>query len=378
MSRLSGRMRIMTRALPRLTLKPLRRKPQVVRRVLIAHHLLLGDTLLLTPLIAKLRAQHPDAQIVLTCPKPIVPLYAGKPFGIDVIPFDPRDQRSVRAVLRSGPYDLGIVAGDNRHAWLALAAGCRWIVGHAHDLPAWKNWPLNQAVPYPDHPGAWADIAAGLIDGPAPRAYRTEDWPAPAPAALAEDDARILQQPYVVLHPGASTDVKRWPDERWRALAAYVETLGLRPVWSGGPSETGLIDAIDPAGRYASFAGRIDLRQVWHMFAGARAIVCPDTGVAHLGRLTGVPTIALFGPGNALIHGAGNYWRDAPFTPVTIAEMPCRDQPDIFRRYVAWARRCDRNTSTCVAWRGDHADCMGFISLEAVCKSLRAALPGVQ
>jgi ADP-heptose:LPS heptosyltransferase len=150
MSRLSGRVRIFARALPRLALKPLRRKPQVLKRILIAHHLLLGDTLLLTPLVAKLRAQHPGAQIVLTCPKPIVPLYAGRPFGIEVIPFDPRDFRSVNAVLRSGPYDLGIVAGDNRHAWLALAAGCRWIVGHAADTPAWKNAPLDEAVPYPD------------------------------------------------------------------------------------------------------------------------------------------------------------------------------------------------------------------------------------
>src|ERR1700710_1276591 len=106
MSRLSGRVRIFARALPRLASKPLRRKPQVLKRILIAHHLLLGDTLLLTPLVAKLRAQYPDAQIVLTCPKPIVPLYAGKPFGIDVIPFDPRDVRSVTAVLRSW---LGII-----------------------------------------------------------------------------------------------------------------------------------------------------------------------------------------------------------------------------------------------------------------------------
>jgi len=100
MSRLSGRVRIFARALPRLALKPLRRKPQVLKRILIAHHLLLGDTLLLTPLVAKLRTQYPDAQIVLTCPKPIVPLYAGRPFGLDVIAFDPRDFLSVNAVLR--------------------------------------------------------------------------------------------------------------------------------------------------------------------------------------------------------------------------------------------------------------------------------------
>ena len=125
---------------------------------------MLGDTLLLTPLLAKLRAQYPQAQIDLACPKAIVPLYAGRPFGVNALPFDPRDLASVKAVLDSGPYDLGFVLGDNRHSWLALGAGCRWIVAHAGDVPAWKNWPVNQSVPYPDTPAAWADLATELVE----------------------------------------------------------------------------------------------------------------------------------------------------------------------------------------------------------------------
>jgi ADP-heptose:LPS heptosyltransferase len=376
MSRLSGRIRVLSRAFPRLALKPLRRPPAQVRRVLIAHNLLLGDTLLLTPLIAKLRAQYPDAHIALTCPKPIVPLYAGHPFGVEALPFDPRDLSTVLGVLRSGPYDLGIVAGDNRHSWLALAANCRWIVAHGDDVPAWKNWPVNEAVPYPAAPAAWADLATELVAGPPPRPYRPADWPAPSHAAL--PDAARLERPYVVLHPGASTTVKRWPDARWRELAQYVSTHGYTPVWSGGPGEDKLIRTIDPDPSHPNLAGKLGLGELWHLFAGARAVVCPDTGVAHLARLVGVPAVALFGPGNASIHGAGEYWRDVPFTPVTIADMPCRDEPYIFRRKVDWVRRCDRNDTTCVAWRGDHADCMGRLSVAAVSDALHNVLVEVQ
>ncbi|WP_390886085.1 glycosyltransferase family 9 protein, partial [Burkholderia thailandensis] len=207
MSRLHGRIHIFSRALPRLALKPLRRRPAHPRRILIAHHLLLGDTLLLTPLVAKLREQYPDAQIVLACPKAIAPLYASKPFGVEAFAFDPRDGASVKRLLVSGPYDLGIVAGDNRHSWLALGAGCRWIVAHAGDAPAWKNWPVDEPVPYPDAPAAWADFAAALVEGPAPRLYRSSDWP--APQARAPLPAALRDRPYVVLHPGASTAVKR-------------------------------------------------------------------------------------------------------------------------------------------------------------------------
>ncbi|MEW6345180.1 MAG: glycosyltransferase family 9 protein [Paraburkholderia sp.] len=376
MSRLSGRIRIFARAIPRLMLKPLRRPPASVQRILLAHHLLLGDTLLLTPLLAKLRAQYPLAQIVLACPKAIMPLYAGRPFGVTALPFDPRDLGSVRGVLDSGPYDLGLVLGDNRHSWLALGAGCRWIVAHAGDVPAWKNWPVNRRVPYPAAPAAWADLATELIEGAPPCAYRPADWPAPAHAAL--PDAHLLTQPYVVLHPGASTEVKRWPDARWRELAQRVEALGYIPVWSGGPGEADLIRTIDPDPHHPNLAGRVGLGELWHLFAGARAVVCPDTGVAHLGRLIGVPTVALFGPGNAQIHGAGRYWSEVPFAPVTIADMPCRDQPFIFRREVAWVRRCDRNSTSCVAWKGDHADCMGRISVESVFNALQNVLVEVQ
>ncbi|WP_144159131.1 glycosyltransferase family 9 protein [Paraburkholderia sp. BCC1885] len=372
MSRLSGRIRIFARAVPRLVLKPWRRRPSSVRRILLAHHLLLGDTLLLTPLLAKLRSQYPQARIDLVCPKAIVPLYAGQPFGVNALPFDPRDLTTVKTVLGSGPYDLGFVLGDNRHSWLALGAGCRWIVAHAGDVPAWKNWPVDQSVPYPETPAAWADIAAELVDGPPPPAYRPADWPAPAHAVL--PDADRLTQPYVVLHPGASTEVKRWPDARWSELAQRVEALGYMPVWSGGPTESDLIRAIDPDSRRPNLAGRLGLGELWHLFAGAKAVVCPDTGVAHLGRLIGVPTVALFGPGNAQIHGAGRYWSEVPFVPVTIAQMPCRDQPFIFRREVSWVRRCDRSWKTCVAWKGDHADCMGRISVESVYNALQNVL----
>jgi ADP-heptose:LPS heptosyltransferase len=372
MSRLPGRIRIFARAVPRLMAKPWRRRPASVQRILLAHHLLLGDTLLLTPLIAKLRDQYPHAQIVLACPKAIVPLYEGRPFGVTVVPFDPRDVATVKGVFAAGPFDLGFVLGDNRHSWLALAADCRWIIAHGDDVPAWKNWPVDQSEPYPDKPAAWADLTTELVDGAPPRAFRPADWPAPRHAEL--PDAHLLTQPYVVLHPGASTQVKRWPDARWRELAQRVEALGYLPVWSGGPGEAELIRTIDPDPHHPNLAGRVGLGELWHLFAGARAVVCPDTGVAHLGRLIGVPTVALFGPGNAQIHGAGRYWSEVPFVPVTIADMPCRDQPMIFRREVAWVRRCDRNATTCVAWKGDHADCMGRLSVDAVYDVLQNAL----
>ena len=97
-----------------------------------------------------------------------------------------------------------------------------------------------------------------------------------------------------------------------------------------------------PSRMWPRHEGTLSLPQLWHLLAGAALVVCPDTGIAHLARLTGVPTVALFGPGSALLSGAGAFWRDSPFTAVTIADFPCRDQRITMKRDVAWIRRCER------------------------------------
>ncbi len=60
-----------------------------VRRILIAHNLLLGDTLMLTQLLAKLRKNHPQAQVTLLAAPSAVPLYAEHPYGVRALAFKP-------------------------------------------------------------------------------------------------------------------------------------------------------------------------------------------------------------------------------------------------------------------------------------------------
>lgn len=343
-----------------------RSAPAKPRRILIAHHLLLGDTVMLTPLIAKCRERWPDAAIVLTCPIAYAGLYSGRPYGARAIPYDPRDVATLRALLAEGPFDLALVPADNRLSWLARAAGARWIVAFSGDSPAYKDWPVDELRAYPDRPQAWGDLVASLVDGPAPAPYRTADWPAPEqstgrpdrmsadPSGLPGDSGRPAHAappgaasappvgPYAVLHVGASTPLKQWPAERWRRLGQRLQEQGLTVVLSAGPGEAELAAAVDPDRKFVRPAGPLSLAALWQWLARARIVVCPDTGIAHLARLAGVPTVALFGPGSALLSGGGEFWRDSPFTALTIPDFPCRDQKITMKREVAWIRRCER------------------------------------
>jgi ADP-heptose:LPS heptosyltransferase len=360
-TRLATRALVLASAIARLALSAGHRGvPSAPRSILIAHHLLLGDTLMLTPLVAKLRARHPEARIVLAVPPAFLPLYATRPYAVEAMAFSPRSPASARAILGAGGFDLAFVPGDNRHSWLAAAAGARHIVAFAGDSPAWKNWPVDDLIPYPDAPAAWGDMVAGLAAGAESAPYSAPDWPAPPCAPWRKPPGR-----YAVLHVGASTPLKLWSPERWLALAAALAARGIEPLWSAGAGEAALVAACDPTRRFRSTAGELDLAQLWHLLAGAVALVAPDTGIAHLGRLTLTPTVTLFGPGSAVICGAGRFWRNAPYRAVTIDPWECRDQRVLFRREIAWVRRCGRSPAECASPR-----CMQAIALDPVMAAL--------
>lgn len=135
-----------------------RRRPDHPRRILIAHHLLLGDTLMLTPLLAKLRARYPQAEIVFTADKAIAPLYEKWPYGVTVWPFDPRDRSTLPPMFANSGFDLAVIAADNRHSWLALALDARWIVAHTGDRQLTKAGRSTSCFPIPRSPppgGIW-------------------------------------------------------------------------------------------------------------------------------------------------------------------------------------------------------------------------------
>lgn len=363
-SRLPMRLKIFALLAARLPFGFSRRKPPQPRHILVLHHLLLGDALMITPLLAKLRERFPEANIRLALPRALVALYHHRPYGVEAMAFDPRDVATLNALRALPRQDWVLLPADNRYSWLARAIGGRWIVGFEKDRPAYKNCFVDEPRPYSPQPTAWGDTSAELLDGPRPQRFATAQWPAPP--------LRPFPRPagaYAVLHVGASTPLKLWPGERWRELAEWLAVQGITPVWSAGPGEEAWVAAADPERRFPSLAGQLDLPQLWHLLAHARLLVCPDTGIAHLGRIAGTPTVCLFGPGSALVCGAGEFWGAAPYRPVTVEPFPCRDQNLQFFRAVAWMRRCERMPPEC-----REAKCMNAIGIDRVIAAAREML----
>jgi len=355
-------------ALGSLRRRTLRARPPHPAKILVLHELLLGDTLMLAPLLAALRQRYPAAEIFVTAQPGYATLFSGKPYGVRVLPYSERNPRALTMLDAARGCDIAILPGENRQAIVARALGAKWIVAFAAGRPAWKNRAADELIAFPAEPATLGDMFASLAGHAAPLRYTASDWPAPTYAPFDTPSSAA----YVVLHVGAGSPLRLWTEQSWRSLADALAARGLQVIWSAGPQEAGLVRSIDPHGRFRSYAGNLDLAQLWHLLTGAAAAVTLDTGIAHLAKLIRTPTVALFGPGSAVLFGKGRFWRDNCFRAVTSADVPCRDQRHLFRRELEWVRRCNRTLVHC-----PRARCMEAITPEQVLASLALVMaPG--
>jgi ADP-heptose:LPS heptosyltransferase len=313
-----------------------------VRSILVIHQLFLGDAIMLTPLLARLRGQYPAAKIVVAMPWSQVPIYSGLPFGVQAFPFDAKGRGSIDNLLRlaqaQNGFDLAIVPGENRYAWHAAACDARWIVGFSGG-DAYKTWPLDEQRGWPDAPMSLPNIFASLAPASGARAPATLDaWPAP-PAGLGEAATAALEgvERYAVLHVGASNPKKFWAADNWAKLAQKITSSGLKVVWSAGKNETHLLENCGLDATHINLAGKLDLGQMWHLLNNAAFLVAPDTGIAHLARLTQTPAITLFGAGPTILYAETALLSGInQFHPLVLAELPERYQTSLFKRPLNW------------------------------------------
>jgi ADP-heptose:LPS heptosyltransferase len=121
----------------------------------------------------------------------------------------------------------------------------------------------------------------------------------------------------VVLNPGAGRPEKRWPVERFRALATALTGAGrayVVVVW--GPGEETAARAIASAGGpHVLLAPPTDLLALIALLRRAGVVVAADTGPLHLAAALGTPCVGLYGPTRAERngpYGAGHRTLQAP------------------------------------------------------------------
>jgi len=103
---------------------------------------------------------------------------------------------------------------------------------------------------------------------------------------------------FIVLNPGAAWPNKRWPRERFGALAAALrDRTGLRSLVTWGPSERELANAVVSASAgAASLAPATSVSDLAVLMREAALVVAGDTGPLHIAAAMGTPLVGLYGP----------------------------------------------------------------------------------
>ncbi len=101
----------------------------------------------------------------------------------------------------------------------------------------------------------------------------------------------------IVLHPGSGSVKKCWPISNFIALAAILRSKGKRPVFVLGPAEHALAAVLEKQNENQGNIHRMDsLIQLTSMLKTAGGFVGNDSGVSHLAAFLGLPTVVVFGP----------------------------------------------------------------------------------
>lgn len=101
----------------------------------------------------------------------------------------------------------------------------------------------------------------------------------------------------VVVHPGAASAARRWPERRWREVVRVLVDRGHEVVVTGARTE-GAVCAGVIAGtqQTRNLAGKLSVPALAELVASASLLLAGDTGPAHLATAFGTPSVLLFGP----------------------------------------------------------------------------------
>ena len=131
-----------------------------------------------------------------------------------------------------------------------------------------------------------------------------------------------------IINPGAGWGAKRWPAQRYGAVARALACCGLRAVVNYGPGEDQLAREAEQASEGAAKAFAFSLTELIALTRRAKLFIGGDTGPLHLAAALQVPTVAIFGPTDPARNGPYGTRSIVLRNPASPTSHSRRPQPD--------------------------------------------------
>jgi heptosyltransferase-2 len=315
------------------------------KRLLVRGVNWLGDAVMTTPALQRLRERFPQSHIAILTPEKLGELWVHHPSVDSVITFAAGENPwSVSRRLRAQKFDTALVFPNSpRSALEVRLARIPQRIGYARP---WRNWFLTHPIPtragqirmqklsnneincrisalITDHASRFTShdhhiydylhlaAALGATHEPiAPRLVVT-DSEIEADAEKFKLPRPSSERPTLALNPGAEYGpAKRWPVDRFIAAALGIQKQ-TNCAWLilGGNGDVQIANEIHSAFRtpHSAFnlAGQTSLRELMVLLKLCRVLLTNDSGPMHVAAALGTPVIALFGSTSPELTGPG-------------------------------------------------------------------------
>ncbi|MEP6662759.1 MAG: lipopolysaccharide heptosyltransferase II [Verrucomicrobiota bacterium] len=329
----------------------------------------LGDAVMTTPALQRLREAKPGAEIVLLTHEKLADLWRDQPVVDSIRTFSSGESAwSIGKKLRAEKFDVGLAFPNSHRSAIELwLAGIPHRIGYAHSL---RNFFLTQ--PVPPHPvlvkmrkrsGAEIKRLVAGLNPVAPMAIPAQAHhihqylhlvgtlgantePLAPHLEISQREVANFQRRvaeisgnenpfWLGLNPGAEYGpAKRWLPERFveAALQIHQQTGCGWIIFGGKDSATQIVAAelekkLDQK-NVANFAGKTTLRELCAGLKYCRLVLTNDTGPMHIAAALGTPIVVPFGSTSPELTGPTPSKRNVvlqsnvPCSPCFLRECP--------------------------------------------------------
>lgn len=281
-----------------------------VNRILVLKLRAVGDVLLSTIVLRNLRRWQPGAQLDFLTEPPALDVVSRHPDVNEVLCYDRTRESGVALIrrVRHRKYDLVIdLFGNPRTALITRLSGAEWRVGYRFRGRAYAYnrivTPRGGEVHNTQfNLDALEHIGVAIVD-------RNLYFPiASEEAKVAEEllaAARIRNGPVIALNTGGGWYTKRWPLDRFAALAdRLVEAYDASIVLPWGPGQREEVETVRAGMKHrASIPPPTTLGQLGALLKRMSLVISNDSGPMHLAAAVGTTVLGIFGPTNPALQG---------------------------------------------------------------------------
>lgn len=210
-----------------------------------------------------------------------------------------RELAALRRDLRASGYDAVLdLQGALRSAVLARLTGSRRRIGEAEPRERAARWLFTERVATTGAHVIQQDIELASAVAGDELAHVPPMLPFDPEAEAFADRlfAEMPGRPAILVNPGAGWGAKRWPVERYAAVAAALVHRGFRILVNVGPGEQSLADAIGAQAGPSVTALSGNLAELIAVTRRVALAIAGDTGPLHLACALGRPVVGIYGP----------------------------------------------------------------------------------